>query len=127
MALKKRSECTPNEALHYLQDYFATVDLIGDALGKFELLASDAQTASNRSLYRAKALEAQRDLELLKNMRRAFLNEQAGINPPSEAAVKNAEKLAQDLAKILVQEANAKAIIDIASKGMDAFSQIHVA
>lgn len=127
MPLKKRSECTPDEALRYLQDYFATVDLIGEALGKYELLATDASSASARSLYRAKSLEAQRDLELLKNKRRAFLNEEAGINPPSDAAVKKAEKLAQYLATILASEANASAIIDIATKGMDAFNKIHAA
>lgn len=127
MALKKRSECTPEEALLYLQDYFAAVDLVGEALGKYELLASDAQTASARSHYRAKSLEAQRDLELLKNKRRAFLNEEGGINPPSKTTVQAAVKLAEDLAKILAKEANASAIIELAAKGLDAFNKVHPA
>lgn len=55
--------------MRYLQVYFATVDLVSEALGKFQMLATDATTVSQRSLYRAKALEAERDLELLKNQR----------------------------------------------------------
>lgn len=127
MATKTRSQCTTEEALRYVQDYFATVDLIGEALGKYEVLATDAQTASARSLYRAKALEAQRDLELLKNKRRAFLNEESAIEPPTEATVKEAEKCAQALAAILASEANAAAIIDLATKGFSVFNKIHTA
>lgn len=127
MTTKLRSQCTAEEALRYVQDYFATVDLIGEALGKYEVLATDAQTASARSLYRAKALEAQRDLELLKNRRRAFLNEESAIKPPTEAMVKEAERRAQNLAVILAKDANATAIIDLATKGLSAFNKIHMA
>lgn len=69
---RKRADCTPEASLRYVGMYFATVDLVSEALGKFQILASDATTVSQRSLYRAKALEAERDLELLKIQRRAF-------------------------------------------------------
>lgn len=124
---KKRSQCKPDEALRYVQDYFATVDLIAEALGKYEVLATDAQTASSRSIFRAKALEAQRDLELLKNRRRAFLNDEAAINPPSEETVQQAEQRAKDLAAVLANEANAAAILDLATKGISAFNRIQAA
>lgn len=127
MAGKTRSQCTADEALRYLQDYFATVDLISEALGKYDVLATDAQTAASRSLFRAKALEAQRDLELLKNKRRAFLNEEAAIRPPSETTLKEAEARATELAAILAKEANAEAIINLATKGLDAFNKISTA
>ncbi|HET9645572.1 MAG TPA: hypothetical protein VFP68_19945 [Burkholderiaceae bacterium] len=113
--------------MRYLQDYFATVDLISEALGKYDVLATDAQTAASRSLFRAKALEAQRDLELLKNKRRAFLNEEAAIRPPSETTLKEAEARATELAAILAKEANAEAIINLATKGLDAFNKISTA
>ena len=124
---KKRTECTPDEALRYLQDYFATVDLIGEALGKYDVLTTDAQTASSRSLFRAKSLESQRDLELLKNKRRAFLNDESGIKPPSEAMVQEAESRASELAAIVASEAKASAIIDLATKGLSAFNKLHAA
>ncbi len=126
-AAKKRSQCTPEEALRYLQQYFATVDLITEALGKYETLATDAVTASGRSAFRAQALEAQRDLELLKNKRRAFLADEGAIKPPSEATVKDAEDRATALAKILADEAHATAVITLATKGLDAFNKIHAA
>lgn len=127
MPLKTRSECKPEEALNYLNHYFATVDTISSALSKYEILATDSTKSSDRSFYRAKALEAERDLELLKNQRRAFLSDQAGINPPSKQAVAEAEQLAAALAKIAAKEAKASAIIELATKAMDVFTQLHQA
>lgn len=127
MTPKKKSECSAEESLLYLQDYFATVDLISEALSKYQILTTDAQTASSRSFFRARALEAERDLELLKNRRRAFLREESAINPPTDEAVKEAEKRASDLAAILAKEKNAQAILDLASKGLAAFNKIQAA
>jgi hypothetical protein len=124
---KTRSQCTAEEALRYLQHYFATVDLIAEALGKYEVLATDASTAAARSSFRAQALEAERDLELLKNQRRAFLAEEAAIKPPSDAAVATAEERTASLAEILAKEANSAAIIALATKGLAAFNKIHAA
>lgn len=118
---RKRSACTPEEALRYLSVYFATVDLVSEALGKFQILAADATTVSQRSLYRAKALEAERDLELLKNQRRAFLQEEAAIRPPSEAVVMESERRAQALAQIAAKEAKSAALMKLLSEGLDAF------
>ena len=124
MAFSKRSECTAEEALRYLQLYFATVDLVSEALGKFQILAVDATTVSQRSLYRAKALEAERDLELLKNQRRAFLQEEAAIRPPSEATVREAEERAQKLAEVVATEAKAGAVINLVTQGMQVFGKL---
>lgn len=122
---RKRSACTPEEALRYLSVYFATVDLVSEALGKFQILAADATTVSRRSLYRAKALEAERDLELLKNQRRAFLQEEAAISPPSEAVVAESEKRAQALANVAAREVKATSILRLLAEGLEAFSQLH--
>lgn len=122
-----RSQCSADEALRYVQQYFATVDLIAEALGKYEILATDALSAAARSTFRARALEAQRDLELLKNQRRAFLADQAAIKPPSAATVAEAEQRTAALAQILAKEANASSIITTATKGLAAFNKIHTA
>lgn len=118
---RKRADCTPEEALRYISMYFATVDLVSEALGKFQTLALDATTVSQRSLYRAKALEAERDLELLKNQRRAFLQEEAAIRPPSEAVVAESEKRAEELARVAAKEGKASAIVDLLATGVTAF------
>lgn len=122
---RKRSACTPEEALRYLSMYFATVDLVSEALGKFQTLAADASTVSQRSLYRAKALEAERDLELLKNQRRAFLQEEAAIRPPSQAMVAESEKRAQSLANTAAKESKAQAIIRLLGSGIQALHELH--
>lgn len=121
---RKRSACTPEEALRYLSVYFATVDLVSEALGKFQILAADATTVSQRSLYRAKALEAERDLELLKNQRRAFLQEEAAIRPPSEAVVLECERRALALAGVAAKEAKATSILRLAGEGLAAFNRL---
>jgi len=87
-------------------------------------LALDATTVSQRSLYRAKALEAERDLELLKNQRRAFLQEEAAIRPPSEAVVAESEGRAQALAKVAGKEAKAVLILELLSEGLAAFTKL---
>ena len=115
------------EAVRYLKHYFATVDIINEALGKYETLAANATTVAKRSKFRALALEADRDLELLKNRRLAFLTEGAAVRPPSQAVVDNAQALSQKLAKIAAKEAQANAIIKIATDGLNAFNKLHPA
>ncbi len=122
---RKRADCTPEEALRYISMYFATVDLVSEALGKFQTLATDATTVSQRSLYRAKALEAERDLELLKNQRRAFLQEEAAIRPPSEAVVAESEGRAQALAVVAAKESMAGAVLVLLDAGLLAFCNVH--
>lgn len=123
---RKRADCTPEEALRYISMYFATVDLVSEALGKFQTFAADAATVSQRSLYRAKALEAERDLELLKkNQRRAFLQEEAAIRPPGEALVVESESRAQALALVAAKEAKAASVLKLLAQGLESFQQLH--
>lgn len=122
---KSIDDCTPEETVLYLKHYFATVDIINEALGKYELLAANAITVADRSSFRALALEADRDLELLKNRRLSFLTEGAEVQPPSQAQVDNAQTVAQKLAKIAAKEAQAKAIVKIATDGLNAFNKLH--
>lgn len=127
MATKNRAACTPDEQRLYLEDYFATDHLLTTAIAKFETLIDDATTAAERSRYRAQALDAQRQVELLRNKLRAFLDDQAPINPPSMATVEKAKKLAEELAKTGAKEAQGEAIIAMVVSGLDAFNKIHAA
>src|SRR4051812_3619535 len=95
---KRRSECTPEEALRYLDAYFAMNDLLTAAIAKFERLIIEATSAADRSLYRAEALQAERELELLRNKRRAFLDGTSPIDPPTPVEVEKAIALATRLA-----------------------------
>ncbi len=122
---KSYEECTDAESLSYIGMYFATVDLLAEALSKYDVLASDASKVADRSNYRALALTCQRDFELLKNRRRSFLNGGAKIRPPSDAMVQAAEHRAQALAETLAEEAYVNVIIDLATKGLTAFNKLH--
>jgi hypothetical protein len=127
MTLKRRSACTPEEALLYLDAYFATNDLLTSALAKYERLIIEAPTSSARSLYRAESLNAERDLELLRNKRRAYLDDQAVIDPPSQPTVDNAVALTKKLAGTAATEAKGRAIITMVAKGLETFARIQAA
>ncbi len=122
--MKTLDDCSADEALGFLRLYFATVDLLIDAQEKYQRLAKESTTTSGRSEFRARALEAERDLELMKNQRRAFMNNQLAINPPSAEVVQKTKELAEELTKIMAKEAKAAAIIDIAVQGLNAFNQV---
>ena len=127
MATKNRAACTPDEQRLYLEDYFATDHLLTTAIGKFETLTDDATIAAERNPYRAQAIEAERQVELLRNKLRAFLDNEAAINPPSMETVEKAKRLAEKLGKTAAKEAKGEAIIAMVANGLDAFNKIHAA
>lgn len=125
--MKTLKQCLDKEALDFIQLYFATVEVLTEALEKYRRLAEVSTSTSLRSKYRALALESERDLELLKNQRRAFLANELSITPPSEEAVEKTKERAEALAKVIAIDANAEVIIDLATKGLDAFNQVTAA
>jgi hypothetical protein len=127
MTLKRRSACTPEEALRYLDVYFAANDMLTSAIAKYERLITEVPTSAERSLYRAESLHAERELELLRNKRRAFLDDLAAINPPSQPTVEKAIALTEKLAATAAAQAKGQAIIDMVAKGLEAFAKIQAA
>lgn len=118
------SHCTPEQQLSFLQLYFATVDLLTEAQEKYRRLIDQVADISQRSHYRALLLESERDLELMKNQRRAFLTDQLAIRPPSPSTVQNTITNAEKLAQTIADVANANAIINLASMGLMAFNAV---
>lgn len=125
--MKTLSECTAEESLNFLQLYFATVDVLNEAQEKYRRLSVASTTTMGRSEFRAKALEAERDLELLKNQRRAFMDNQMGIHPPSAEVVATTKALAERLAEIVAEDAKAQAIVALAQQGLGAYNQVTAA
>ena len=122
--MKTITQCTADETKKYFIMYFDTVDLLTDAKYKYAQLEKAATSVSKASEYRALALEAERNLELLKNRRRQFMANKLAIKPPDQPLIDKTKELASALAKILAKEAQAAAIIDIATKGFDAFNKL---
>lgn len=106
--------------------YQAASDLSSTAQNKFETLASNALTAVDRSNYRANALAAARDVELLDNQYRAFLNGEADINPPDDATVALIQATTAELAATVASDDKAAAILDLLNQGMNTFADLHV-
>jgi hypothetical protein len=125
--MKTIDKCEDGEVKSFFQLYFATVDVLTEAQDKFRRLSVESTTTSGRSQFRARALEAERDLELLKNQRRAFMDSKLAINPPSADVVARSKTLAAALAKVVAKDAKANDIIDLARQGLDAFNQVTVA
>lgn len=124
---KTRDRCSPEEIVAYTDAYFAAVDLVNEALFKFDLLARLADNAEDRSFFRAKSLEAQRDVELLKNQRRAFNVGDGAINPPSMNEVDAAQRRTAALSAVQADEAHAKTILALFDEGLKAFNAIAAA
>lgn len=121
---KLRNQCSPDEIVRYTDDYFATMDSANEAAFKFDILAKLANSPSDRSLYRAKALEAQRDVEMLRNQRRAFNAGNGAINPPSDEEVATAVERSKKLADTQAEIASADAILKLFNDTMAAFGKI---
>jgi fructose-specific component phosphotransferase system IIB-like protein len=107
--------------------YFAANDMLTSAIAKYERLIIEVPTSAERSLYRAESLHAERELELLRNKRRAFLDDLAAINPPSQPTVEKAIALTEKLAATAAAQAKGQAIIDMVAKGLEAFAKIQAA
>jgi hypothetical protein len=125
--MKTIDECEDGEVKSFFQLYFATVDVLTEAQEKFRRLSVESITTSGRSEFRARALEAERDLELLKNQRRAFMDSQLAIKPPSADVVASSKALAAELAKTVAKDAKANAIIALTKQGLDAFNKVTAA
>lgn len=124
---KTMNECTPQEALAYLHTYLATVDVVSEAQSHFDSLATNAATATERSMYRAMSLEAERDLELLVNQRRAFLNGTSRINPPSQEMVDAMVERSRKVASIIAANQQASAVLKVCREAFDAFGALNPA
>jgi hypothetical protein len=125
MKYNKLSQCTLEERDNYLTDYLSTIDALEEALAMFQIMAVNATTEVEKSDYRIKALEMQRKEELVKSKRRAFQAESSAIAPPSPAVVAKTALLAEKLAKIQVEQANAEVILSLATKVFDSFNKLH--
>jgi len=112
------------EVKRFFQLHFATVDTLTEAQEKFRRLSVEAATPSARSDFRARALEAERALELLKNQRRAFLDNTLAIRPPSAAVVARSQALAAELARTAARQNKASTLIALAQQALQAFAAV---
>ena len=115
----------PSPEVLYIRDYKATAKICSQAMAKFDVLAGDLPTAAGRADARARSMQADQELQLVRELHDAVVDGNMAIQPPTEAQVAITLKLADDLSKISAEEARFSAIVDIFVKAGTAFNAIH--
>lgn len=106
------ADSTDAERLAVAHAYFSAADVASTTQVKFNTLAQNALTAEDRSGYMANSLEAQRDLDLLKNQYRAYIFGQSPVTPPDDATIDKIRAAADQLASLISTTANAVALLN---------------
>jgi hypothetical protein len=108
----------------YMKMYQATVNLLTDSVIAFNSLATRSPLAADRELFRAKALEANREHELLTSKMRAFLKGDSLIRRPTHDEIVTAQGLAQKLADLIAKHAKAEAMVKLVNDAVDKFNSV---
>ena len=119
------NKLTEEAADDYMMVYHATVKLLADAVVLFNSLSKSSQTTSDRELYKAKALEANRALELLSSQLAAFLQGTSLVRRPSREEIETAQGLAKKLADLAAAHAKAQALVTILTDGVNGFNKVN--
>lgn len=125
MATLKFSTDAPSPEVRYIRNYKATARICAQAKAKFGVLAGDLPTAAGRADARARSMQADQELQVVRELHDTVVDGDMAINPPSAPQVAATLKLMDDLAKLSAQEANFLAIVDIFVEAGTAFNAIH--
>lgn len=122
--MKTYTQCTDAEVLNFLNLYFAILDVLYQAQKRYDALSTESITLWERSRYRALALEALRDIELMKHQRRQFMDNHLGIDPPSSDVVAHTKGLCQQLAQANAAALTGAAMVSTAGQALDIFVRV---
>ncbi len=122
--MKTYNDCTAEEALNFLSIYFSTMDALYMAQKHYDALSLESTTVFERAKYRALALEAHRDIELLKNQRRAFIECRQSIHPPKPAQVEKAKALTAKLGQVIANNLAGTSVVSMATEAMTTFNRL---
>jgi hypothetical protein len=125
MTLVPSSTLTEEAAGDYMKMYQATVKLLIKTDVLFNELSKSSLQASDRELYRAKALEASRTLELLRSTLAAFEQGTSLVRRPTDEEIATAQGLAQKLAELAAAHAQAQALVKLVADGVDGFNKVN--
>lgn len=125
MATMKFSTDAPSPEVRYIRNYKATARICAQAMAKFDVLAGDLPTAAGRADARARSMQADQELQVVRELHDTVVDGNMAINPPSALQVAATLKLMDDLAKLSAQEENFPAIVDIFVKAGTAFNAVH--
>lgn len=127
MSFVASNTMTREEAEDYMKVYHATVNLLANAVVLFDSLSKTHPREGDRALFRANALEATRELELLSNKLSSVLLGTALVRRPSPTEIATSQSLAQELADLAARQARAEAMVRVVTNGLAAFNRINAA
>lgn len=122
--LRVYSQLSKPESVSYREAYYATLDLVEAARAKFLSLSMGATSLSAIGAHRAKALEAARLVELLKNQYRDFLRDEVPVKPPGPAALRQLRLVHERVNASSATEAAAPALDDDFHRGLHLFAML---
>ena len=125
MAFTQSNQMTDAEAEDYMRVFHATVNALTNAVVVFDARSRTDPDPSERERYRAAALEANRQLQLVQTKLAAVMSGQAQVRAPTPAEVNTAQGLTQKLAEQLAVQARAAALVKIVSKAFATFAKIN--
>jgi hypothetical protein len=122
--MKTVEELSPEEFKNYIALYFATADVQASGKSRAVALSRLAIDPEEQSEFSIVQLEATRNLEVLKNKRRAFMKGAAGIIPPTQENFSSVKASALEIAKIKSGNEAARRILDLITNVIEEFSSV---
>jgi hypothetical protein len=109
---------------NYLKLYYATVRQLNTDVELFNLLSETSPDGNERELFRAKALEAARQVDLLTSEHKLYLADPLSIRRPTDEELATAVALTQELAVLAAKHAQAQAVLNIVTNAADDIKKI---
>lgn len=111
--------------MRYIRNYRATAKICAQAMAKFDVLAGDRPTVAGRADARARSMQADQELQLVRELHDTVVDGHMTIHPPSAQQVADTLQLADQLAQLSAQESHFDGIVHIFVKAATAFNAIH--
>lgn len=125
MAFVLSSQMSDAEVEGYMRVFHATVNTLTNSVVVLDARSRSDPDPNERGRYRAGALGANRDLQLVQAKLQAFMLGQAMVRAPTAVEVATAQELTEKLATQLAAQARATALVTIASKAFATFLKIN--
>ena len=109
---------------NYLKLYYATVRQLNTDVELFNSLSETSADADERELFRGKALQASRALDLLTSVHNLYLADPLSIRRPTDGELATAVALTQELAMLAAKHAQAQAVVNIFTNAADDIKKI---
>lgn len=118
------SQLSPAGVDDYMKVYNATLKMLAESFALFDSLAESSPDEGDREKFMMKALEAKRAKAMLESKLDAFVEGTSLVRRPSPEEIEAAQGLARRLAELAAAHAQAQALLNIVSDGVEVFNNV---